>query len=72
MHSIIEHLSHMNTQDVIYPIGDFIEWTFDSILMPMADPLNLGILLLSSVGGIYWLYLQKKYTDKAKKDGTII
>tara|TARA_Y100000739_G_C20195283_1_gene278525 strand:- start:18 stop:206 length:189 start_codon:yes stop_codon:yes gene_type:complete len=62
----------MNTQDVIYPIGEFLEWTFDSILMPMADPLNLGILLLSLVGGIYWLYLQKKYTDKAKNDGTII
>ena len=62
----------MNTQDIITPIGKFTEWSFETILVPMADPLNLGILLLSAVGGIYWLRLQKKLTEQAKKDGTIV
>ena len=61
----------MNTQDIITPLAKFTEWSFKTILVPMADPLNLGIFLLSAAGGLYWIRLQKKYTEKAKKDGTI-
>lgn len=62
----------MNTQDIITPLGKFIEWSFETILVPMADPLNLGVVLLCVIGGVYWLYLQKKYTEQAEKDGTIV
>ena len=61
----------MNTQDIITPIGKFTEWSFETILLPMADPLNLGFVLLCVVGGVYWLRLQKQYTAQAKKDGTL-
>ena len=61
----------MNTQDIITPIGKFTEWSFETILLPMADPLNLGVVLLSVVGGVYWLKLQEQYTSQAKKDGTL-
>ena len=72
MPSNIEHLAQMNTQDIIIPIGKLIEWSFETILVPMADPLNLGVVVLCTVGSIYWLRLQKKYTEQAKKDGTIM
>ena len=61
----------MNTQDIIYPNGESTEWTFENILVPMADPMNLGIVVLGFIGLAFWLRLQKKYNDKAKSDGTI-
>lgn len=54
------------------PIGKLMEWSFETILVPIADPLNLGVVVLCTVGSIYWLRLQKKYTEQAKKDGTIM
>lgn len=62
----------MNTQDIITPLGKFIEWSFETILVPMAEPINLSVVLLCVVGGVYWLYLQKKYTKQAEEDGTIV
>ena len=62
----------MNTQDIIMPIGKLLEWSFETILVPMADPLNIGVVVLCTLGSIYWLRLQKKYTEKAEKDGTIM
>ena len=62
----------MNTQDFITPLGKFIEWSFETILVPMAEPINLGVVLLCVFGGVYWLYLQKKYTKQAEEDGTIV
>ena len=62
----------MNTQEIITPIGKAIEWSFETILVPMSDPFNLGVVVLSLVGMVYWLSLQKKYTKQAEKDGTIV
>jgi len=62
----------MNTQDIITPLGKVIEWSFETILVPMSEPINLGVVLLCVVGGVYWLYLQKKYTKQAEEDGTIV
>ena len=62
----------MNTQEIITPIGKALEWSFNSVLLPIADPLNFGIVVLSLVGMVYWLSLQKKYTKKAEEDGTIV
>ena len=62
----------MNTQDIITPIRKLLEWSFETILVPMTDPLNLGVVLLCTAGSIYWLRLQKKYTEQAEKDGTIM
>lgn len=72
MPSKIEHPAHMNTQEIITPIGKMLEWTFENILTPIADPINAGVVLLGLVGTVFWLRLQKKYTEQAKKDGTII
>jgi len=70
--SNIEYDAHMNTQEIITPIGKMLEWSFENILSPIADPINVVVVLLGLVGTVFWLRLQKKYTERAKKDGTII
>ena len=62
----------MNTQEIIYPIGKFIEWTFENVLVPIASPMNISVIILGFVGLAFWLRLQKKFTEKAKRDGTIM
>ena len=61
----------MNTQEIITPVAKFIEWTFETVLVPIASPMNIGVIILGFVGLAFWLRLQKKYTEKAKQDGTI-
>jgi len=62
----------MNTQEIITPVAKFIEWTFETVLVPIASPMNIGVIILGFVGLAFWLRLQKKYTEKAKQDGTIV
>ena len=62
----------MNVQDIITPIGKFIQWTFNTVLVPASNPFNLAVILLI-VGGIaYWLLQQRKYTAAARQNGDII
>lgn len=62
----------MNVQDIITPIGKFIEWTFETVLVPVSDPFNLAVILVV-VGGIaFWLRKQRKYSAEARQNGTII
>jgi hypothetical protein len=37
----------------------------------IGDMLNWGIIALGFVGLFYWLNLQKKFNDKAEKEGTL-
>jgi hypothetical protein len=62
----------MNTQEIIYPIGKFIEWTFENILVPISSPMNMAVVLLGFGGLFFWLRLQKRFTEEAKRKGDII
>ena len=62
----------MNTQDIITPIAKFIEWTFETVLVPMSEGFNWIVIGIGGAGLLFWLMLQKKYTSKAKKDGTLV
>ncbi len=62
----------MNTQEILTPVAKFIEWTFENVLVPIASPMNTAVVLLGFVGLAFWLRMQKKYTEKAKRDGTIV
>lgn len=60
----------MNVQDIIYPIGDLIVWTFDNVLVPIGNIAGRTFweLLWASVGifGIaLWLKMQAKYNNEA-------
>lgn len=61
----------MNTQEVIYPIGEMLQWSFSNLLIPIADSMNAGVVILGFVGLIFWLRLQKKYSAQAQADGTL-
>ena len=62
----------MNVQDIITPIGKFIEWTFETVLVPISNPFNLGVILLVLGGITFWLRKQRQYTEAARKSGDII
>lgn len=57
------------------PLGRFIVWTFDTLLVPIGDmavlnPNNLFIVI-GFVGLAYWLYSQVKYNKRAQREGTL-
>ena len=62
----------MNTQDIITPVAQFIEWTFNTLLLPISDSFNWAVIGLGLVGLLFWLRLQKKYNVCAEQDGTIM
>lgn len=72
MFIFVPNLVPMNTQEIITPVAKFIEWTFESILVPMSSPFNIGVVTLGFIGLFFWLRLQKKYTQKAEKEGGIV
>lgn len=62
----------MNTQDIITPVAQFIEWTFQTVLLPISDGANWGVIALGGAGLVFWLRLQSKYNSRAEKDGTLM
>ncbi len=62
----------MNTQDLITPLAQFIEWTFQTVLLPISDMFNWGVIALGLAGLAFWLRLQAKYNARAAQDGTIM
>ncbi len=62
----------MNLQDVITPIGKFVEWTFETLLVPILVPFNLGVIVLGLCGLVFWLRKQRQYTEQARQNGDII
>ena len=62
----------MNTQEIITPVAKFIEWTFETFLVPISDPFNSCVVLLGFIGLAFWLRLQTKYTRKAKEEGGMV
>lgn len=63
-------------QYIVEPIGAFLKWTFDTILVPLGElpalinPNNLFILAFT-VGLIYWVFLQGKFNKKARQQGEL-
>lgn len=62
----------MNLQELITPVGKFVEWTFETVLVPMSNPFNLGVILLGLGGIAFWLRKQRKYSNEARQSGDII
>ncbi|MEO0404392.1 MAG: hypothetical protein AAF193_05940 [Bacteroidota bacterium] len=58
--------------DLFYAIAHFVEWTFEVALEPIGNSFNFFCTGLLVVAIAFWLYLQKRYTAKAKQDGTIV
>jgi len=59
----------MNTQDIIYPIGQFVSWTIENLLEPIMDPFNAGVIILGLVALVVWLKVLNGYVVKAKAEG---
>lgn len=62
----------MIPQDILYPLGKFLESTFEVGLLPITDLFNYGAIVLGFVGLAIWLRMQLNYTAQAKREGTII
>jgi len=59
----------MNTQDIIYPIGQFVSWTIENLLEPIMAPFNAGVIILGLVALVVWLKVLNGYVVKAKAEG---
>ena len=57
----------MNTQEIITPVAKFIEWTFETILVPMSSPFNMAVIALGFGGLFLWLRLQKNTRPRPRK-----
>jgi hypothetical protein len=62
----------MNLQELLTPLAKFTVWTFENLLVPIADPMNAAVVLLGLGGIMYWLRLQKRMSDKARNEGKIV
>ncbi len=56
---------------IFFGIGHFLEATFAFIVALEWLPV-IVISLLLTFGFFYWLYLQKRYSDDARRRGTMI
>jgi hypothetical protein len=61
-------------QYIVRPIAQLIDWTFDTILVPIGElpaiinPNNIFIVLMV-IGLFVWLFFQRKYDKKAEREG---
>lgn len=60
----------MGSSSVFYAIADLLTWTF-GIFEMIGNTFNYSLIVLGFIGLFYWLNLQKKFNDKAKKEGTL-
>lgn len=57
---------------LFYDLAHTVEWSFETFLEPLGNSFNYCVIVLGFIGLFLWLNLQKKYTKKAKKNGTIV
>ena len=62
----------MNLQELLTPVAKFVEWTFETLLIPVSNPINPAAVLLIVTGIALWLRKQSKFTAAARRDGGII
>lgn len=61
----------MNLQEIIEPLGVFLESTFEGVLMPISNLFNWAVIVGGFVGLFVWLKMQSDYNKKAEKEGNI-
>lgn len=62
----------MNLQSILAPIVDALQWSFKHLLEPMSHWFNWVCIVAGLFGIWLWLRMQKKFTAKAEREGTII
>jgi len=60
----------MNVQDIVYPLGEFLQWTF-GILEFLGNFPNTLMTIGGFVGFGLWLMLQRKFDAKAVKENSL-
>ncbi|MEN9347197.1 MAG: hypothetical protein RLZZ77_708 [Bacteroidota bacterium] len=61
----------MNLQSILYPLADGLAWSLKHILEPMSHWFNWVCIAGGFFGIWLWIRMQKAYTAKAEKEGTI-
>jgi hypothetical protein len=61
----------MNLQSIVDPLGEFMVWTFDTLIVPFADYINWAAIVVGGIGFLFWMKTQSDYNKKAAKDGTL-
>jgi hypothetical protein len=62
----------MNLQDLLYPVKDLMEWTFELIIEgSLPNIINWTCVALLVVLLLGWIRMQKQYDKKAAESGTI-
>ncbi len=59
----------MNLQSILDPIAKFMVWTFENIFEPLGNKPNVLFILVGIGGMLYWLNLQRKFNEKADREG---
>ena len=62
----------MNLQELLTPVAKFVEWSFETLLIPVSNPFNTAVVVLIVSGIAMWLRKQGKFTAEARRDGGII
>ena len=57
--------------NIFFAIGHFLEATFTFIVALGWLPV-IGISLILAFGMLYWLMLQRRYSEEARRRGTMI
>lgn len=61
----------MNLQDILDPIVVFLKWIFINIFEVLGNIPNYLFIVVGFIGLFYWLNIQKKYNQKAEREGTL-
>jgi CHASE2 domain-containing sensor protein len=56
---------------IFFSIGHFLEATFQILVVLGWFPV-IGISLILAFGLVYWLMLQRRYSEEARRRGTLI
>lgn len=67
-----EILRTMNLQSILNPIVEALQWSFKYILEPMTHWFNWVCIAGGFIGVYIWLRMQKKFSEKAQREGTTI
>ena len=60
----------MTTQDIVYPLGEFLDWALGLIEVFDNYP-NILVTIGGFAGISLWVAIQKKYTAKAYAENTL-
>jgi hypothetical protein len=62
----------MNLQSILEPVVNAMQWTFKNLLEPMSHWFNWVCIVFAIVAIGYWLNRQKKYNQKAAREGSVM